>query len=83
MFDALAPFGIVEKASIDEAYLDVTKQALELHNSADPLLQPPNTSGLQLTGDEMQIVDTHEGAKLLFRPSGLEAVGVAKGVEKS
>ena len=30
VFDALAPFGIVEKASIDEAYLDVTKQALEL-----------------------------------------------------
>ena len=33
MFDALARFGVVEKASIDEAYLDVTERVQELRRN--------------------------------------------------
>jgi DNA polymerase eta len=33
VFDALAPFGLVEKASIDEAYLDVTQRVQEMRRN--------------------------------------------------
>ena len=58
---------------------DHSPKAVELHNSATPLVQSNTDRGLRLHGEEMEVIDAPSGATLRFRPASASAIELLRG----